>query len=259
MKRRWMGGCAAIALLALLSLAACRGSEDTASSSQELESQPESAVESTVSDPDDGLDKNEQMETQIKSLVKGAVTINYPQLTGMDVSQKQEALNALLLEDANTCLANAFPAGDSSAGIIDVTEGYRSREYLSFVSTGSFVREGSAEPRMVFYVTNLNVQTGERFQTPIRAHAAELAARIRSGEGYRVLTPSDALREQQTAYLQGLSEEKLTALLSSCDYTEEDQTPQCFSYPLGEDNYAIYLPVPSSLTGYATVQVRMTE
>ncbi|MCI9575376.1 MAG: hypothetical protein HFJ84_01635 [Clostridiales bacterium] len=249
--------CAMLVAATVLSFAGCSKSEDNASSVASVESQLESATESSEVAEDDGLDKNEQMETKIESLVNGAVTINYPVLSKMDVAEKQEKVNALLLQDAKTCMANHFPSGNTSAGIMDVTEGYHSKEYLSFVSIGSFVSEGEKDPKMVFYVTNLNLQTGERFQTPVRENAAVLAKTIHSGEGYSVLTPSDDLREQQKAYLMGLSEADLIALLSGCDYTAEDSKPKCFSYPLGEGNYAIYLPVSSSLTGYATVQVRM--
>ena len=249
--------CAMLAASATLIFAGCKSSEENASSAASVESQLESVVESSAVTEDDGLDKNQQMETKIEALVNGSVTINYPVLSKMDVAEKQEKVNALLLQDAKTCMANHFPSGNTSAGIMDVMEGYQSKEYLSFVSIGSFVSEGKKDPQMVFYVTNLNLQTGERFQTPVRENAAALAKTIRSGEGYSVLTPSDDLREQQKAYLMGLSEADLTALLSGCDYTAEDSNPKCFSYPLGEGNYAIYLPVSSSLTGYATVQVRI--
>lgn len=257
MKIKWIALLGAMVVAAsVMLLNGCSGcaSKDTiseVSSSQVVESGVPSASTG------DGLDKNIAMETQIESLTNGNITLHYPVLTKMDFRAKQESLNEILLRDAQTCMANRVLA--DSSGIMDVTEGYHTKQYLSFVSTGSFTSQTSTDPQMVFYVTNLDLQSGKRFQTPIRENAQALAKIIRSGQGYSVLTPSDELRQQQENYLQGMSEEALTALLSSCDYTDTDSAPKCFSYPLGEDNYAIYVPAPSSLTGYAMVQIRMQQ
>lgn len=258
MKLKWLalfGALLATVSTASLSLSGCSGcaSKDTLSgvSSSQVSSVPE----------DDGpkLDKNIAMETETESLSNGNITLNYPVLVKMDHRAKQQSLNDVLLHDAKAAMATRIPAG--SSGIMDVTEGYHTREYLSFVSIGSFITPSSTSPTMSFYVSNLNLQTGKRFVTPIREHAQELAKTIRSGDGYTVLTPSDDLRKQQENYLKSLSEETLTSLLSACDYTdnENDTAPQCFSYPLGENHYAIYLPVPSNLTGYAMIQIRLGE
>lgn len=261
MKLKWAAILGAMVLsisTVSVSLSGCSGcaSRDANSSMDSSLSQTASGSSEPISFGD-GLDRNVAMETQIQSLTNGGITIHYPVLEKMDFRAKQETLNAILLHDAQMCMANRVPSSSGGTGIMDVTEGYHTKQYLSFVSTGSFTTPTSTDPQMVFYVTNLDLQTGERFVTPIRENAAALAKIIRSGEGYSVLTPSDELRKQQENYLMGLSESDLTALLSGCDYTDTDAVPKSFSYPLGEDNYAIYLPVPSNLTGYAMVQLRI--
>lgn len=255
MKLKWLALFGAmVTAVSAVSLSGCSGcaSKDANPASNS------SQVESTLESEGPKLDKNIAMETEIQSLTDGNITLHYPVLTKMDFRAKQESLNEILLRDAKACMANRIPSG--SSGIMDVTEGYHTQQYLSFVSIGSFISQSSTEPQMAFYVTNLDLQSGERFVTPIREHARQLAKTIHSGQGYTVLTPSDDLRKQQENYLKSLSEEDLTALLSTCDYFDSDTTaPQCFSYPLGENHYAIYLPVPSNLTGYAMVQIRLGE
>ena len=121
---------------------------------------------------------------------------------------------------------------------------------------GTLVSESSPYPRVVYYVTNLDLQTGKRAETPVRGQAQALAETIRSGEGYGILTTSQETMQAQKAYLTGLSQEEIAATLAQCNFTEEGDSPLCFSYPLGQDNFAIYYPVPHSMGDYAIIQIR---
>ncbi len=216
-----------------------------------------SGAESAVLGEEDWMDDNANLTVSPEILTVGQITLHYPVLSHMDVPEKQEALNAVLLQDAQAFLEQNFAGSDGGfSGVLDFSQVYRTRQYLSFICMGTLVSESSPYPRVVYYVTNLDLQTGKRAETPVRGQAQALAETIRSGEGYGILTTSQETMQAQKAYLTGLSQEEIAATLAQCNFTEEGDSPLCFSYPLGQDNFAIYYPVPHSMGDYAIIQIR---
>ena len=77
---------------------------------------------------EDWMDDNANLTVSPEILTVGQITLHYPVLSHMDVPEKQEALNAVLLQDAQAFLEQNFAGSDGGfSGVLDFSQVYRTR------------------------------------------------------------------------------------------------------------------------------------
>lgn len=242
-------------------------------------SMTENVTVSTISLPGEVIEeKYEPVETINRTAVHGAITVNYPQLLGLTDASIEDAANALIKLDADNFAkkylrdnAAAYEAGEMTDTII------HHENTISIVTTGSLIHKSEdaseevtsdddseeavipeKEKTTMVYTTNLSVLTGKRISTGVREYAPAMAEMILNGNAV-ILETDKKLQNEVAKYFRALGEEKLTALLKSCDFVEGEGYPKCFSYYMDEDtdDIGIYIPVSKELGGYAIVLVNV--
>ncbi|MDD5952475.1 MAG: hypothetical protein PUC32_02295 [Oscillospiraceae bacterium] len=187
------------------------------------------------------------VETTEEARKQGDVVISFPQLVG-----DWETANQLLRSDVDTFCEKQLKSGDSGAMTATVIP---HQGVISVVTTGTLTRKDNSRTLLV-YTTNLDRATGERVSTGVREHAETAAEQILSGKA--TILESDSTQKQEvTAYLKKLGKDKLTSLLRRCDLTDDDRTPECYSYYIDADSseVGVYVPVGKKRGDFAIVLV----
>lgn len=270
MKKRIGLLCCAL-LLVVGILTGCFGSDPEIDESAPP-SMTENVTVSTISLPDEVIiEKKDPVETINRTATYGNIVVDYPQILGLADAAIEDAANALIKTDVKTFakkyLADAETVYETGAMTDTIIH---HENIISIVTTGSLIHKSAEsedtdaeeteisekEKTTLVYTTNLSLATGERISTGVREQAATMATMIL--EGRAVLLETDGKRKADvTDYLQQLGEEKLTALLQSCDFAEGEGYPKCFSYYMDEnaDDIGIYIPVGKTLGDYAIVLI----
>ena len=109
-KKIWIPIAAGVAVAAAVGIAI--GIASCSQTLAEADNPVSSGAESAVLGEEDWMDDNANLTVSPEILTVGQITLHYPVLSHMDVPEKQEALNAVLLQDAQAFLEQNFAGSD---------------------------------------------------------------------------------------------------------------------------------------------------
>lgn len=181
-------------------------------------------------------------------------SIQYPVVSNMSDTAKQESINQLLY--GNAIAITETLADDASASItckvISVD-----RKHLTAVYTGTYTTPDAPHPTNVFYTNTVDLEEGKDLGFNDYADAYTMAGYVMS-EDCQFKADSKELEDALLAYRKEKSLEYFTELFNAADFPMDDSSsfPESFSYT---DKGILYfsIPVPHSLGDYALVEFNM--
>jgi aspartate carbamoyltransferase regulatory subunit len=167
------------------------------------------------------------------------ITINYPQVSGMCDSQKQEQINEIIKKDA---LRPTKYFNDLNKVKINIQYNIKlqGRDFLSIVFSGISDPKGAAHPTSQFYTTNINLNTGEKLKLKdLISIDDSLISKIKKG---KIITVSPEVTLDKLAY----TDSKLLQAVNIADEEELDGASSyftkdslginvCISHPIGDN------------------------
>ena len=218
---------------------------ETAAQAEETEA---AETESAGAPASSGL----SVEASITSETSGNASIEYPVLSNMKDSEKQDQINA-------TLKANAMAAADAWPGNLTIRATVESVNLRRITVTyrGSVTENGKTE--RVFFANTVDLETAENLRLTDLTDAYTLAGYISSGD-YKLseLTGDEAVVRSELG-ASGRTTEYYYGLLQNADfsggYTEDSDSvswPEIFSFEKGGVVY-VSLPVSSEAGDYVLI------
>lgn len=244
------------ALLCAGVLAGCGGQNDAADTENGV-------TVSTISLPSQIEEETVTVSAAEQTADVGDVTVAYPELSGFGEATAQQAANNLVQADMETFCKNKLRDKDGRPvkleGALESTV-IPHKETVSVVTTG-IVTDNDGKKRRLVYTTNVSQADGSRVDTGVRDHAKTAAALILSGEAAVVCDDAEQAADILTYLTETVGEKKLAARLARCDYPDEKDAPQSFSYYMDADtdDIGVYVPVSRGLGSYALVLIRAEQ
>lgn len=262
-------------ILCILVLAACgsknHGKTDLSSSHttlspEAMSSEPQStepvkiqdtAAPSSSSPAEKGT--GSKVAAAIQTYKDGSVSIQYPLISGLEDSSKEEAVNALFKSNALEILKaySIKPDKDTLSVTCKVISADRKR--ASAVYTGSYTGDQAAHPVQIFFTDTVDLTQAKNISLKDYADPYTIAGYILSADcSFYKASPelTKALMEQRT----DTSLKDYTKLLNQADFpvkgTASDGTsgfPQSFSYE-DQGTIIVSIPVPHALGDFALIE-----
>lgn len=216
---------------------------------------PETTADSKA-DADDGKGTDSASALSVRSKIAtakdGKTSIEYPILSNLRDSNTEEAVNALIKENATRILTDydLDPSADTLAVSCNIVSLDRSKAVMTY--EGSLMVSGAAHPVNIFYTITVDLNKGTLLGLSDYADAYTMAGYMVSDDCV-VTKPSDYSAEVKE-YLKSQEVNDLWAILKECDFTSKTEGfPQAFSY---ESQGSVYMavPVPHALGDYAVVR-----
>lgn len=255
MKKQMIGGlCAMMALTAVL--AGC-GETGNGTSTVVSSGTQSSDAASSVSSAQTGVTVTDGKRTRGDNK---EWQITYPIFSGLNNESK---VNTRILEDTmrdDLLLVSAEEGQPLPQGSMDYKIIHQDDKVVSIAYTGSLTAEGSAHPSNLVFTVNVDVQTGERFDTGVRENAAALAGILVSGEGYALEGDFD-LQKAIISYLKEQDLQLMSDLIAKADFdaTDSDSIPPVFSAYLPDGKVLLYVPVPHALGDFAAITMALPQ
>lgn len=185
------------------------------------------------------------------------ISIQYPVISNMNDSSKEEAVNKLLLANAIS-FYDALDADAAKAMTVDITCSVESldRNRVTVVYEGTYVTDGGAYPVNLFYTNTVDLQQVKSLGINDYADAYTMAGYVMSDD-VEFYQADAQLTESLKEYRSKQSIEYYTELFNQADFpltTDGGDIlfPESFSY-MNKSVLYCSIPVPHALGDYAIV------
>ncbi|WP_169525141.1 hypothetical protein [Pseudalkalibacillus hwajinpoensis] len=166
-------------------------SEENGSTEDDSSNEDEATLDESPTDEENNTDSNESYDLTKENFTENGVSINYPQITGLTDTTKQETLNDLLYKEAHNVL-NFYDESDGLDLEIDYTISFQSAYFLSVQYAGSGYVEGAAHPNNLFYTTNVDIQNRERIRLSDAVVLDESFLSLFQSDAFKAVNPDQA-------------------------------------------------------------------
>lgn len=192
------------------------------------------------------------VRSKIATAKDGKTSIEYPILSNLRDSNTEEAVNALIKENATRILTDydLDPSADTLEITCNMVSLDRSKAVMAY--KGSLMVSGGAHPVNIFYTITVDLNKGTLLGLSDYADAYTMAGYILSDDCIITMPSGDS--SDVNEYLKSQDINDLWAILKECDFTSGSEGfPQAFSY---ENQGSVYMavPVPHALGDYAVVR-----
>lgn len=219
---------AAIALISILSQTVKRGPAKT--------TRPDSASQLIKQKEASG----HPYQLTKKTYATRNVKINYPQITGLKDLEQQNAINALIRDEALK-VRNYYAGADQPFTLeIDYQLKLVRENLLSIQYTGVGYAEGAAYPNNLIFTTNIDLRNGSKLRLKDLVNINESLVKTLQSEKLKSLKP------EHHEILKGFTDEELLDKLNRAD---------SFSY-LTIDSLGISLSVPHAIGDHAEFEIK---
>ena len=212
--------------------------------------------------------KNVKIKTTIEKYVSNNVSIEYPQVSGLEDAEQEEKLNAHLKENALSILTSypdskepMDPAKDTLDIECEVISADMSR--VTAVYKGSYYMDQAAHPNNLFYTNTVDTKTLRDYCLKDAADPYTMAV-YALAEDVVLKDADNELREAYLEWQKDMKPEQYQACLENADFpltkSSDGKTltwPDSFSYESEGDLY-FSVPVPHALGDYVIVEYDVT-
>lgn len=212
--------------------------------------------------------KNIKIKTTIEKYVSKDVSIEYPQVSGLEDTAQQDKLNAHLKENALSILTSypdskepMDPEKDTLDVECEVISADMSR--VTAVYTGSYYMEQAAHPNNLFYTNTVDTKTLKDYRLSDAADPYTMAV-FALAEDVVLKDADNELREAYLEWQKDMKPEQYQTCLENADFPlsrgSDGKTitwPDSFSYESEGDLY-FSVPVPHALGDYVIVEYDVT-
>lgn len=170
--------------------------------------------------------------------------IKYPQITNMEDSEKQTAVNDQIKEDVMAVI-EAYGL-DTEKDSLNLTYKVSAldRDKIVIFYEGSFEKEGALEPTALFLSDTISLKTGKHTRLSDYVDGKTLANLLSSDGDYQVMGEDADTKKEVRKYLASQKASELEKILNNADFGGTGKEfPKSFSY---EKQGVIYFTVPVS-------------
>lgn len=234
---------------------------------QKEESQPQESTEITqpsVEKPDNSNNKkkyiiNEEVIyniveiIEIKDTKEVKYSISYPKLSGLEDYEMQEQINVTIKNEALKVMKYYENLFGSVQVTIDYEVSLASSSFLSIKYIGIGVVSNAAHPNKLFYTTNINLKTGEKFQLKEIVNIDNEFINLFLNNEFIVV---NSFQDEVLEWYQFTSEyiQKVFYEADSLDSIGTDSQSDVFSY-LTPKSLGISIYVPYAIGGHAEFEI----
>lgn len=208
----------------------------------------ETAAEDTSKD----AGTSSSVTADIETYTSGKLSIQYPVVSNMDDSAKQEQVNEKLKANALSLIKALELNEEADSLTVKCSVISVDRKRLTATYTGSLSVEGAAHPQSLFYSNTLDLVQVQDLGLSDYADAYTMAGYVLSDDVTFQGVSAD-LQSELLSYRSSLDLNSLSTLLESADFPLENGSwPESFSYEK-QGTICFSLPVPHALGDYVIV------
>lgn len=252
--KAYKNGLMIIGVLCVYLMTGCKNSPplfetETVSEVPTFNSESDSTMESME------IEKKGTLVTEV--FQENNILIRYPQVTDLKDDNLEEEINHKLKDDALKILEYYKVAfeGDAMESNFDVKKS--NEDFLSIVYKGSYIWEGAANHANIIYSSNIDLKTGEHVSLTDQWEVEKIASKLKSKEGYEILTDSEELLLLVEETLDEIDKEELVKMLTEADFKNKDIDffPEIFSFYTDEGESYITFPLVNSIDDYVVIKI----
>ncbi|MDO4787743.1 MAG: hypothetical protein Q4A19_01120 [Johnsonella sp.] len=215
-----------------------------------------SEVPKTTSAKSTEAAKTEKIESSAKKYTEGKLQLDYPQISGIEDSQKLSEINALIENNVKSVIPalGLDPQKDSMEIKSSVISADRKR--LIIVYRGTYQKSGEKEKHNLFFTNNIDINAGKNLGLNDFTDPYTMAGYLLSDD----VLLADANEELSKAFMEGRKQktlEEYTKLLSNSDFPIKAENggsfPSSFSYIKNGDIY-FSIPLDHALGDYVIIK-----
>lgn len=222
-----------------------------------FETETISEVPTTVDDTI--IESTEMVESgtlTTQGFIENNIIIRYPQITKMKDSNLEDKINHLLKEDALKILEYYQVNFEGDSMEVDFEVKRCDEESLSVVYTGAYIWQGAANHANILYSSNIHMKTGTHISLADEKEIDEIAAALKSSEGYDVITDSEEVLAIVEENLKEINTDDLKLMLENADFkNKEDSYPDIFSYYTDKGESYISFPLINTAEDYVLIKL----
>ncbi|MTI47347.1 MAG: DUF4163 domain-containing protein [Firmicutes bacterium] len=218
-----------------------------------------SACDSNTSNTDGNEVENYSITESNSSSNEGEISysINYPQITGLSDTEKQDKVNNIIKEEALKVLKyyeNPFAPVEVD---IDYNITLQEPSVLSIQYSGLGIVSGVAHPNKLFYTTNIDIERGTRIRLKdIININSDFIQKFIGGDFTAVNDEQGQNIDLSTLSVEDLQREFTEA--DSLDNIGTENQSDVYSY-LTEDSLGISISVPYAVGGHAEYEINYQD
>lgn len=206
-----------------------------------------------------GKDAGAKVSAAIQTYKEGLISIQYPLISGLEDSSKEEAVNSLFKSNALEILKAYSVNTEKDTLSITCKVISADRKRTTAVYTGSYTGAQAPYPVQIFFTNTVDMSQAKDMSLKDYADSYTLAGYILS-EDCRFYNTSPELTEALMAQRTGTSLEAYTKLLNQADFPLKEASsdgtsafPQSFSYE-DQGTIIVSIPVPHALGDFALIE-----